>query len=98
MRLKSFYAKTMTEAMQLVREALGEDAIIIATREENGGKSVRVTAAIEDDLPATSARARAEAIAFELSHGMDQDFAEDDEWLQYDEEVDQDESLAEAII
>jgi flagellar biosynthesis protein FlhF len=47
MRLKSFYAKTMTEAMQIVRDTLGEDAIIVATREENGGKSVRVTAAVE---------------------------------------------------
>jgi flagellar biosynthesis protein FlhF len=47
MRLKTFYAKTMTEAMRQVRDTLGEDAIIIATRDENGGRSVRVTAAIE---------------------------------------------------
>lgn len=47
MRLKSFYAKTMTDAMQMVRDALGDDAIIVATREENGGRSVRVTAAVE---------------------------------------------------
>lgn len=33
----------------MVREALGEDAIIVATREENGGRTVRVTAAIEAD-------------------------------------------------
>jgi len=53
MRLKTFYAKNMTEAMRQVRDTLGEDAIIIATREENGGSSVRVTAAIEqmDTLP-----------------------------------------------
>lgn len=53
MRLKSFYAKTMTEAMQMVRDALGDDAIIVATREENGGRSVRVTAAVErmDETP-----------------------------------------------
>lgn len=54
MRLKSFNAKTMTEAMQMVREALGEDAIIVATREEQGGPSrggsVRVTAAIDPGL------------------------------------------------
>lgn len=49
MRLKSFYAKTVTEAMQMIRDTLGEDAIIVATREENGGKAVRVTAAIEED-------------------------------------------------
>jgi flagellar biosynthesis protein FlhF len=47
MRLKSFYAKTMTEAMQMVRETLGEEAIIVPTREEKGGKAVRVTAAVE---------------------------------------------------
>lgn len=46
MRLKTFYAKSMTEAMRQVKEALGEDAIIVATRDEPGG-SVRLTAAIE---------------------------------------------------
>ena len=34
------------EAMRLVRDALGDDAIIVATREEEGG--VRLTAAIDD--------------------------------------------------
>lgn len=33
----------------MVREALGEDAIIVATREENGGRTVRVTAAVDND-------------------------------------------------
>lgn len=47
MRLKSFYARTTTEAMQMVRETLGEDAIIVATREEKGGKTVCITAAVE---------------------------------------------------
>jgi len=47
MRLKSFYAKTMTEAMQMVKDTLGEDAVIVATREEKNGKAVRVTAAVE---------------------------------------------------
>lgn len=101
MRLKSFYAKTMTEAMQLVRETLGEDAIIIATREENGGKSVRVTAAIEEDNISPSAKAR--AIAFELGQGATDalsDFnpADEDDWLQYDDEQELDGSLTEAII
>jgi len=48
MRLKSFHAKSMSEAMRMVRQALGDDAIIVATREEEGG-GVRVTAAVEDD-------------------------------------------------
>ncbi len=46
MRLKSFYANTMTEAMQMVRDTLGDDAVIVATREERGG-NIHVTAAIE---------------------------------------------------
>ena len=52
MRLKSFTAKTMKEAMRMVREELGEDAIIVATREEKnavGGSMVHLTAAIERD-------------------------------------------------
>ncbi len=42
----------MTEAMQMVRDTLGEDAIIIATREEKnavGGLMVHLTAAIDED-------------------------------------------------
>lgn len=46
MRLKTFHAKSMTEAMRQVKETLGEDAIIVATRDEPGGY-VRVTAAAE---------------------------------------------------
>jgi len=52
MRLKSFTAKNTKEAMQMVREELGEDAIIVATREEKnavGGRQVQITAAIERD-------------------------------------------------
>lgn len=46
MRLKSFTAKTAAEAMAEVRKVLGENAIIVATREEGG--EVRVTAALDD--------------------------------------------------
>jgi flagellar biosynthesis protein FlhF len=73
MRLKSFYAKTMSEAMQMVRDTLGEDAVIVATREERGGAAVRVTAAIEP--------------AFEI--GRVQAAAPADDWLQYDDEQDE---------
>lgn len=45
MRLKSFHANTMQEAMSAVRAELGEDAIIVSMRDEDGG--VRITAAIE---------------------------------------------------
>ena len=70
----------------MVRANLGEDAIIIATREEKGGKSVRVTAAIEEDR----------GIAFEIRQGEEN--ARDDGWLQYDEEHERDNQLSEAII
>ncbi|MCI5060218.1 MAG: GTPase [Alphaproteobacteria bacterium] len=52
MRLKSFTADTMRQAMDMVRDALGEEAIIVATREEkgaNGKTQVQLTAAIEKD-------------------------------------------------
>ncbi len=47
MRLKTFYANTMTEAMQMIRETLGDEAIIVATGEDRARGGVRVTAAIE---------------------------------------------------
>ncbi len=46
MRLKSFHAKTMSEAMRQVRDTLGEDAIIVSSKEEKSGW-VKITAAIE---------------------------------------------------
>jgi flagellar biosynthesis protein FlhF len=83
MRLKSFYAKSMKEAMQMVRETLGEDAIIVATREENGGKTVRVTAAVEQD---DSYEDDFAIPNFELDpEGASADH-DRDEWLQYDDE------------
>lgn len=75
----------MTEAMQMVREALGEDAVIVATREEQGGKAVRVTAAID---PADyDERGRRGDPAFE-THGNRQ-AASAETWLQYDDEQDE---------
>lgn len=86
MRLKSFYAKTMTEAMQMVRDALGEDAVIVATQEERGGQ-IHVTAAIEPDMGTPN---------FEVGPSE-----EDQGWLQYDEEQDENavlEDLTEAML
>jgi flagellar biosynthesis protein FlhF len=61
MRLKSFHGPTLTDAMRQVREALGEDAIIVATRDDEGG-GVRVTAAIDETAPpATSTKTAAAA-------------------------------------
>lgn len=54
MRLKTFHAKSMMEAMSQVREALGEDAIIVQSEESKNG--VRIVAAVEGDTtPATKA-------------------------------------------
>lgn len=65
----------------MVRDALGEDAVIIATREEKGhNKGVRLTAAIEP--------------AFEIGRGGVP--ADPDSWLQYDDE-DEDGAIAEEL-
>lgn len=48
MRLKTYSAPTMAKAMALVREELGEDAIIVSTRSGPGGRQVWLTAAIEE--------------------------------------------------
>jgi flagellar biosynthesis protein FlhF len=88
MRLKSFYAKTVSEAMQMVKDTLGEDAVIVATREEPGGKVVRVTAAIEQEdshMPETAITTKErQDPAFEIDT-VDEPAAPED-WLQYDEE------------
>jgi flagellar biosynthesis protein FlhF len=47
MKLKTFHAKSMSEAMRQVRDALGDDAIIVSSREEKG--LVRITAAVEQE-------------------------------------------------
>ena len=45
MRLKTIHARTMQQAMELVREQMGAEAIIVATHEDEGTRGVRVTAA-----------------------------------------------------
>lgn len=49
MRLRNFTAPSMQEAMALVRQELGPEAIIVSTDDEPGG--VRVTAALEEAEP-----------------------------------------------
>lgn len=57
MRLKTFTAASMPEAMRLVRDALGPDAIIVSSQPGDKGKGVRVTAAIEQPAdPAPQSR------------------------------------------
>lgn len=59
MRLKTFTAPSMREAMALVREALGPDAIIVSSQPGDKGKGVRVTAAAEQPLEALPAPLKA---------------------------------------
>lgn len=83
MRLKSFTAGTIKEAMQMIRETLGEDAIILETREENGGRSVRVTAAIDKDTEATMPRAQEDVVY--------------DDWA-FDDNMDVSEQIGDALL
>jgi flagellar biosynthesis protein FlhF len=48
MRIKSFTAGTMAEAMMKVKEEMGDDAIIVSTREDSATSTFRVTAALDD--------------------------------------------------
>lgn len=48
MRLKSFDAPTMVEAMHQVRQEFGDDAAIVSSRRAGRSGGVRVTAALED--------------------------------------------------
>jgi flagellar biosynthesis protein FlhF len=59
----------MAEAMRMVREELGDDAIIVSTQRSSDGQGVRITAALED--PADD-----EAIANALSGKNTTPFAE----------------------
>jgi flagellar biosynthesis protein FlhF len=54
MRLRTFTAPDMQRAMVMIRETMGEDAVIIATTRENGGKSVSVTAALEEEVASSA--------------------------------------------
>lgn len=47
MRLKTFHAKSLQDAMLLVREQLGDRAIIVDTYDSGGPQGARVTAAID---------------------------------------------------
>lgn len=51
MRLKTFTASTMSAAMALVRDQLGDDAIIVSTQRGEQGRGVRVTAALDGAAP-----------------------------------------------
>ena len=58
MKLKTFTANSMPQAMQQLRELLGPDAIILSTSTDKSTGMVSVTAAVEDD-PAPTKQAPA---------------------------------------
>ncbi len=90
MRLKSFTAKTTKEAMQMVREELGEEAVIVATREERnaaGGMSVHITAAVEKDGGYSNNTPYSDKAAPESLPNEDWLYAEDDNEAMVIEEV-----------
>lgn len=65
MRLRTFTAPDMPAAMQMVRDALGDDAIILSTNAKAGSRQVTVTAAIEqDEIPSPSAPASGRGQSF----------------------------------
>jgi flagellar biosynthesis protein FlhF len=56
MRLKTFSASSMTDALKIVKEHFGEDAIIVSSQKGENGLGVSVTAAIDstNDTPSHS--------------------------------------------
>jgi flagellar biosynthesis protein FlhF len=50
MRLKTFIADSLPEAMEQVRERLGDEAIILSTEDDPEGNGVRITAALNEEL------------------------------------------------
>lgn len=49
MRMKTYTAPTMSEALDQLRRELGEDALLVSTQRLGAGAGVRITAAVEDD-------------------------------------------------
>ena len=98
----------------MVRDTLGEDAVIVATREEGGGRSVRVTAAIDpadgyEDSDVmirdrgTEDRAGRRTPHFEIQTetAATQQTEKDEGWLQYDAEDEESavvEQLTDAVL
>ncbi len=70
MRLKSFTAPDISQAMAMIRAELGKDAIIVSTQMEAANGSVHVTAALERDggghTPATGETAAGEIEAGDM--------------------------------
>ena len=57
MRLKTFSAPSMTEALKIVKKHFGDEAIIVSSKKADNGSGVCVTAAIDKDELSTNAEA-----------------------------------------
>jgi len=66
MRLRTFTAATMPEAMELVRLDMGDDAIIVSTEQSDDENSYTVSAAIEDEPEIDAEIAETELTAEEV--------------------------------
>ena len=73
MRLKSFIAANVPEAMALVREQLGANAVILSTQNDAVSGKVKITAALEEEpLDAYSDEGSAPEALSEVLHSLDQ--------------------------
>lgn len=70
MRLRTFLAESMTDAIVQVRAALGDDAIIVSSHENDRG-SIEVTAAVET-APQANSDAGDERDAGSIEHRLEQ--------------------------
>lgn len=70
MRLRTFTARSMPEALKQIKAELGEDAVILSTKELASG--IQVTAAMEPDAPPAPRPAKPAAAATRAAHTADQ--------------------------
>lgn len=79
MRLKTFHAATMSEVMDLVRQVLGDEAIIVSSFTHRNGGGVEITAAIEQHVEDDFATQPAQSLRYGEGNGRlfvpDEDFA-----------------------
>ena len=52
MRLKTFSASSMSDALKMVKEHFGEEAIIVSSQKAETGLGVQVTAAVDNEAEA----------------------------------------------
>src|SRR3546814_14429998 len=69
MRMKTFQAATMNEAMSLVRDALGDEAIIVSTYIHRDGGGVEITAAVEQRVDEDFATEEAQNLRYGSGNG-----------------------------